>query len=89
MLLKRIKTSRALMKRLNDLNAKLGPLHLFCDSQGVHATADVPVEPFEPIHLAEALANCCRVADGIDKLLQAEFGGTATFLEPMPGAPKH
>lgn len=40
-------------------------------------------------HIVQVFANFCKVADGMDSLLQAEFGGRTAFIELMPSSMKH
>jgi hypothetical protein len=34
-------------------------------------------------HIARGFTQLCAIADGLDDLLQAEFGGQTAFLEPV------
>lgn len=64
-------------------------LRFFLHDGAVYAASDVPAEPFIGEHVASVFVYFCQVADGIDSLLQAEFGGRTAFLESSPSALKH
>ncbi|MBK5966659.1 hypothetical protein CCR95_21920 [Thiocystis minor] len=84
-----VEETSELVSRLNDLNADTRFLHFFLDNGAVHAAADVPAEPFIGVHVSSVFLYFCQIADGIDSLLQAEFGGSTTFLESAPSLLKH
>ncbi|WP_295407330.1 YbjN domain-containing protein [uncultured Thiocystis sp.] len=84
-----VETTPELASRLNDLNADTWFLHFFLHDGAVYAAADLPAVPFIGEHVASVFVYFCQVADGIDSLLQAEFGGRTAFLESSPSALKH
>jgi hypothetical protein len=55
----------------------------------IFAVSDLPATPFVPEHLVGAAQAFFQIADGIDTLLQAEFGGRTAFAESMPSVLKH
>jgi hypothetical protein len=76
-----------LRDRLNELNAKVRFARLFELEGTIYAAVEVFGHPF----VAEHVANACKIlgelADGIDEMLQAEFGGRTAFgqFRPLPG----
>jgi hypothetical protein len=84
-----VEESPALLARLNAMNAGMTHMHLFLRGDRIIAVADVQAEPFQPTHLAKALREFCQLADGMDDLLQAEFGGQSAFPQPAPSAVRH
>ena len=61
--------------RLNELNAALGHMHFFVREGTIFAISDVPASPLQYDHIATALHHFSDIADGMDDLLEAEFGG--------------
>ena len=88
-LLRDVEESPELLARLNGLNAAVGRTLFFADQDCVFATMHVPAAPYIADHVVQGLKEFCRLTDGIDELLQFEFGGRTAFDEAMPGALKH
>jgi hypothetical protein len=84
-----VRSSAALLARLNDLNARVVRPAFFHASGSVYAVADIPASPFEGRHVVQALRELCDLADGVDELLQSEFGGHTTFADEMPSTKLH
>ena len=84
-----VEESPELLERLNEINANLGSLHVYLRDGIIFAVSDLPATPFVPEHLAGAAQAFFQIADGIDTLLQAEFGGRTAFAESMPSVLKH
>ncbi len=84
-----IEETPELLARLNDINAHVRHLHFVVQNGGVYALADVPAEPFVSEHVASVFLYFCQIADGIDSLLQSEFGGQTAFIESLPSVLKH
>jgi T3SS (YopN, CesT) and YbjN peptide-binding chaperone 1/T3SS (YopN, CesT) and YbjN peptide-binding chaperone 3 len=78
-----------LLSRLNGINAQVRHLHFVAQNDGVYALADLPAEPFVSEHVASVFLYFCQIADGIDSLLQGEFGGQTAFAETVPSVLKH
>ncbi|MCC7058696.1 MAG: hypothetical protein IT508_00530 [Burkholderiaceae bacterium] len=90
LLLTDLEGSPALLERLNDFNAGLGSsLHLFFHRGAVRAVSDLPAWPFVPEHVEHALEEFCPICDGLNDLLQAEFGGDSLVIEETPSATLH
>lgn len=84
-----VEESPKLLERLNEINANLGALHVYLRDGIIFAVSDLPATPLVPEHLVGAAQAFFQIADGIDTLLQAEFGGRTTFAESMPSVLKH
>ncbi|OGT88615.1 MAG: hypothetical protein A2286_03235 [Gammaproteobacteria bacterium RIFOXYA12_FULL_61_12] len=88
-LLADVDESQGLLARLNEINCRLGHMHLIAHNDAILAIADVPAAPFVSDHMAQALRDFCQLTDGMDDLLQGEFGGRLSFPEAMPSSLKH
>lgn len=88
-LLTEVDETPELLSRLNAINASLRHLHCFVHQGSVYAVADVPAKPFAGDPLVNVFQYFCQIADGIDGLLQGEFGGRTAFVETLPSALKH
>lgn len=88
-LLADVEESQGLLVRLNEINCRLGHMHLIADNDVILAIADVPATPFVSGHMAQALRDFCQLTDGMDDLLQGEFGGRLSFPEAMTSSVKH
>lgn len=82
-LLRDVPSSPGLLERLNELSARVVRPALFHASNCVLAVADIPATPFEARHVIRALREFCSLADGIDELLQGQFGGQTAFADTM------
>jgi len=78
-----------LISRINQINLGVRHLHLVVNEGVVYAVADVLAEPFVSEHVANIFRYFCQIADGIDSLLQVEFGGKTAFAESAPSSLKH
>lgn len=88
-LLRDVEESLGLLSRLNELNGSIGHPLFYASSDCVVAVTYVPAAPYVASHVAQALRDFCQLTDGIDELLQSEFGGRTAFEEVMPSALKH
>ena len=84
-----VEKSPELLERLNEVNANLGSLHVYLRDGIIFAVSDLPATPFVPEHLTGAAEAFFQIADGIDTLLEAEFGGRTALAESMPSVLKH
>ncbi|BAL23474.1 hypothetical protein [Azoarcus sp. KH32C] len=79
----------ALLARLNELNAELGRLHLFFRDATIFPVSETPGVPLLQAHIAAALSRFCEIVDGLDELIEAEFGGHRIEFEAMQSATIH
>lgn len=75
-----------LLKRINSLNACAGLVRFCTYSDVVFAEADVAAEPLVVKHLDLALRRFCGGIDGVDVMLQREFGSQSEFGANSPRA---
>ncbi len=75
-----------LLGQLNSLNASAGLVRFSVYDGAVFAEADVAAEPIVAKHVDLALRRFCGATDGVDVMLQREFGGRTAFNEPLAGA---
>ncbi len=78
-----------LLGQLNLLNASAGLVRFSVHDGVVFAEADVAAEPVVAKHVDLALRRFCGATDGVDVMLQREFGGRTAFIEPPPGPLLH
>ena len=75
-----------LLVQLNSLNASAGLVRFSVYDGAVFAEADMAAEPIVAKHVDLALRRFCGATDGVDVMLQREFGGRTAFNEPLAGA---
>ena len=78
-----------LLGQLNSLNASAGLVRFSVHDGVIFAEADVAAEPIVAKHVDLALRRFCDATDGVDVMLQREFGGRTAFIEHLPGALLH
>lgn len=79
-----LKESKALLKRINEMNGQVGYMHMVVSSGTVIAFSDVLVAPFIANHVAVALNNFCQSANAMKSELEAEFGDVKFESEQQP-----
>lgn len=84
-----VAASPELLARINEINAALGHLHLFWRNEAVVAITEVAAEPLVAAHVVWAVNEFFQIANGIDSLLQAEFGGTVSLPSVMSSVMRH
>lgn len=89
LLVRDVEESPEILVRLNDINANQSLMRFIYRNGTIFAIADVAAEPFVSAHVAQAFEHFCAIADGMDNLLQAEFGGRIAYDETMPSLLKH
>ena len=88
-LLKNVDLSDQLFRTINDLNARETLIRFFVDGTSVFAVADICIAPFVAEHVKTALTHFCLVVDGVDQVLQADFGGATAFAHVPISVTKH
>jgi hypothetical protein len=88
-LLRGVEESEGLLARLNDMNANEIVMHFIYRNDTVYAVADVCAAPFVADHVALVFDHFCAIADGIDGLLQVDFGGETAFAEVEGSGVRH
>ena len=84
-----VEDNGAIVSRLNDINARQPMVHFVFRGDAIFALADTCAAPFVAAHVAHALVHFCAIVDGMDRLLQAEFGGETTFVMPAASSLRH
>ncbi len=79
-----IKESPELNARLNELNSGTWSMHFFHRNNTIQTVSDIPAAPFSADHIIQALTMFNEIADGMDDILAAEFGGKTAFAGTMP-----
>ncbi|MBK6631638.1 MAG: hypothetical protein IPG33_11830 [Betaproteobacteria bacterium] len=78
-----------MLARLNEFNTGASHLHFFFREGNIYAMADLPAVPMVARHLSGVFHLFCELADGVDELLAAEFGGTIRYSGDMPSRLRH
>ena len=78
-----------LLGQLNSLNVSAGLVRFSVHDGVIFAEADVAAEPLVAKLVDRALRRFCDATDGVDVMLQREFGGRTAFIEHLPGALLH
>ncbi len=84
-----IEDSPALFERLNDFNVNTSAMRFVFQNGIIYGVADIAAVPFVTAHVSQAFDRFCAVVDGMDSLLQEEFGGRTAFAESMPSTARH
>jgi hypothetical protein len=69
----------ALLRQINTLNGQLHLARLVFVQGTVFGVVDLPAAPMHSEHVVRACGVLGQLADDIDDLLQAEFGGRTAF----------
>jgi len=88
-ILRDVEESPGIFARLNDINANETLMRFYYKNGVVYGASDISAAPYVNAHVVQTLAHFCVIADGMDSLLQAEFGGRTAFVESMPSLMKH
>lgn len=88
-ILRDVEKSKGVLARLNEINASETVARLIFRKGTIYSDAHISAAPFVSAHVAKAFVHCCALADGIDEVLQAEFGGRTVYGEPMSSVMKH
>jgi hypothetical protein len=88
-ILRDVEESPGIFARLNDINANETLMRFYYQNGVIYGASDISAVPYVNAHVVQILAHFCVIADGMDSLLQAEFGGRTTFIETMPNSMKH
>ncbi len=84
-----VEPSDAILSHLNDMNAREPMVHFVARGDAIFALSDTCVAPFVADHVNLVLSHFCVIVDGMDSLLQTDFGGQTTFTELMPSSLRH
>ena len=84
-----VEQADSILTRLNDMNAREPMVYFVARGDAIFAIADICAAPFVADHVFQAMPHFCSIVDGIDSLLQAEFGGQTALTESMPSSTRH
>lgn len=88
-LLAEVEESPELLVRLNEINRRSAICTSFFTSRAFMRSRSLPAAPFVSDHLIHALDYFCQITDGMDTLLQTDFGGRTAFFEALPSSLRH
>ena len=88
-LLRNVEPSDQLLRTINDLNTRERLVRWFVSGTSVFAVAEVCVAPFVPEHVKTGFTLFCHVVDGVDQVLQADFGGETAFAHVPISVTRH
>lgn len=88
-ILRDVEESPGIFARLNDINANETLMRFYYQNGVIYGASDISAVPYVNAHVVQTFAHFCVIADGMDSLLQAEFGGRTAFFESMPSLIKH
>lgn len=88
-ILRDVEESPEIYARLNDMNASETLMRFIFKNGVIYGVADVVAVPFVGAQVAQTFVRFCAVVDGMDSLLQSEFGGRTAFVESMPSSMRH
>jgi len=88
-ILRDVEESPDIFARLNDFNASVTLMRFFFQNGVIYGIADISVAPFVRAHVVQAFVLFGYIIDGMDNLLQEEFGGRTALVESLPSSMKH
>ena len=88
-LLRNVEPNDQLLRTINDLNALERLVRWFVSGTSVFAVAEICLAPFVPEHVKTGFTHFCQVVDGVDQILQVDFGGDAAFSHVPLSLRKH
>jgi hypothetical protein len=68
-----------ILERINAINSQLHLARLIFAHGTIFAVVDLPADPLVPSHVVRACSVLGQLADDLDDMLQAEFGGRTAF----------
>ena len=80
-ILVKVDTDDLLVNRLNELNAKVRFARFFVEEGTVYAATEVFASPLVAEHVVQAFGLLGSLADDVDEMLHAQFGGRTAFGE--------
>ena len=88
-ILREVEASPALFARLNDMNVNEGLIRFVFRNGTIYGEAGTDAVPFVKQRVIAVFERFCAVVDGIDSLLQEEFGGLTALPETMVSSARH
>ena len=88
-LLRNVEPNDQLLRTINDLNARERLVRWFVSGTSVFAVVEICLAPFVSDHVKTGFTHFCQVVDGVDQVLQADFGGATAFAHVPISVTKH
>jgi hypothetical protein len=88
-LLRNVEPNDQLLRTVNDLNTRERLVRWFMSGTSVFAVAEICLAPFVPAHVKTGFTHFCHVVDGVDQVLQADFGGETAFAHMPISVARH
>jgi hypothetical protein len=89
LILRDVEASPDIFARLNDLNANETLVRFAFRNGVIYGVADISAVPFVSAHVDQAFLHFYTIVDGMDSLLQEEFGGVTAYVESIPSSVRH
>ena len=88
-LLRNVEPNDQLLRTVNDLNTRERLVRWFVSGTSVFAVAEICLAPFVSEHVKTGFTHFCHVVDGVDQVLQADFGGETAFAHMPISVARH
>lgn len=88
-ILRNVEETPVIYSKLNDFNASATLIRFYYQNGLIYGAADIAAVPYVDKHVIQTFVHFCEMVDGMDSLLQAEFGGGTVFAESMPSLMRH
>lgn len=79
-LVQEVRETPRLYARLNELNSGVGFMHFSIRDKVIFAIAEMSAATLKHATVMESMGRFCAIADGVDEMLQFEFGGKTMRL---------
>ncbi len=84
-----VRETHKLHARLNELNSDIGFMHLFIRDKTIYAISEITALPLQYAVLEQTMRLFSTIADGVDEMLQVEFGGNTMHPRQVRSAMIH
>ncbi|NLT67795.1 MAG: YbjN domain-containing protein [Acidobacteria bacterium] len=88
-LVKDVRGTQRLHARLNELNSGVGFMHFFIRDKVIFAISEISAASLQYGTVAESMGRFSAIADGVDEMLEFEFGGKTLRLANAESAMVH
>lgn len=88
-ILRNVEETPVIYSKLNDFNANATLIRFSYQNGHIFGAADIAAVPYVDEHVIQVFVHFCEMVDGMDGLLQDEFGGVTGFAELMPSLMRH
>lgn len=84
-----VRETPKLHARLNELNSGMGFMHFFVHNKIIYAISEITASPLQYVVLKNSMGAFSAIADGVDEVLQVEFGGKTMHFRPAKSTMIH